>query len=272
MTRISDALVYLWGDDDDTAISQLAAEFTSARDAHLTGVFVVPEMPEGLIKSFQPPKEVRDAYAASKQRQIDHARAAFEKGVSSVHKKTAFFSHRGNMLESIYARARCSDVVIIRSQRDDSHRNRQSLFNEALIHSGAPFLILPPELTAVPSAKRVVIAWNGSREASLAVRTSMDILRAAEVVVVVNAGNAESEDLGIEVDLCEHLSHHGVNVEAKHSDSRDVAEVIEEVADDIMADLVVCGAWGHIRLREMLVGGVTHKLLHKSPLALWTMH
>lgn len=272
MNQVNDVLVFLWGDDDDENITQTAAGFAERNDALLTGFFVFSDMPESILKNIAPPQAVRDAYAAHAREMTNKCRDSFVGALEHSSVNSSFFARTGNVLELMQSRARSSDVVVIRSQRDARFRHRQMLLNDALITTGTPFLIMPPDINKPPTAKRVVIAWNGSRESALAVRTSMDILRAAEVVCVVNVADETRGELGVEVDLCEHLVRHGINVEARHIDSGDVVESITEVADDMMADLIVCGAWGHTRLREMVVGGATRKLLQHSELAVWMMH
>lgn len=272
MNQVNDVLVFLWGDDDDEKIAQIAAEFAERNDAHLTGFFVYSDMPESILKNIALPQAVKDTYAAHATETTGQCQETFNKALEHSSVKSSFFARTGNVLELMQSRARSCDVVVIRSQRDVRNRHRQILLNDALISTGAPFLVVPPNIHKAPTAKRVVVAWNGSRESALAVRTSMDILRAAETVCVVTVAEENRGELGIEVDLCEHLARHGINVEARHSESGDVVESIAAVADDMMADLVVCGAWGHTRLREIIVGGVTRKLLHHSELAVWMMH
>jgi|GEM_PF-3946910 len=272
MTQVNDVLVFLWGDDDDANITQVAAEFAERNDALLTGFFVVSNMPEALIKIIAPPKEVTDTYATHAKELSARCRESFEHALAQSKVRSSFFTRTGNVLELLCSRARSSDVVVVRSQRDARFRNRQMLLNEVLITTGSPFLVMPPDPHKPPTAKRVVIAWNGSRESALAVRTSMDILRTAEVVCVLTVADEIKGELGVEVDLCEHLVRHGINVEARHSESGDVVESITEVADDIGSDLIVCGAWGHSRLREIILGGVTQKILQHGELPVWMMH
>jgi len=272
MTQINDVLVFLWGNDDDQEISQIAADFAQRHDAHLTGCYIYPSMPEGLVRSFAPPQAVRDAYENHASEMARRSRDAFEKGLSGSSVRSSFFSRTGNILELMFSRARCSDVVVIRSQREEAFRNRQMLLNDALIKCGTPFLVIPPDVHKGPTGKRIVVAWNGSREAALAVKTAMTTLRAAETVLVLNVAEEKNDELGIEIDICEHLAHHGVNVEARHVVGEDVLESIDNVADDVMADLTISGAWGHTRLREIVVGGVTRKLLRRSDRAVWMMH
>jgi len=272
MNQVNDVLVFLWGDDDDADITRVAAEFAERNDALLTGFFVYSDMPESILKNIAPPLAVREAYASHAREMTSRCRESFEAALEKSSVKTTFFARTGNVLELMQSRARSCDVVIIRSQRDPKFRHRQMLVNDALITTGTPFLVIPPAVQKAPTAKRILIAWNGSREASLAVRTSMDLLRNAETVYVLSVADEKKGELGVEVDLCEHLVRHGIGVEARHSESGDVIESIQQVADDTMADLVVSGAWGHTRLREIIVGGVTRNLLHNTYLPVWLMH
>ncbi len=114
--------------------------------------------------------------------------------------------------------------------------------------------------------RRVLIAWNGSREACRAVTDAMPFLTAAEHVTVMavnpmvdERGHGEAPG----ADLAAFLAHHGVNVEAQadRTPVRDIGEeLLSRVADD-EADLLVMGAWGHSRAREWVMGGVTRTML-----------
>ena len=143
--------------------------------------------------------------------------------------------------------------------------------------SPRPVLTTPSKGPHADLGRRILIAWNGSREAARATHDALPFLIAAESVVVLTvdaAGDAHSPGANIAT----HLARHGVNVDlhkrtsvrhppaqARRAAKMNVGEVILSAAADYNADLLVIGAYGHSRLRETVLGGVTrHVLSHMS--------
>ncbi len=114
--------------------------------------------------------------------------------------------------------------------------------------------------------RRVLVAWNASREATRAVTDAMPFLEHAGLVTVLTA-NARTTDMGHGdlpgADIALHLARHGVRAEAAptHSGDVDVGEWLLSRAADLEVDLMVMGAYGHSRLRELVMGGATRSIL-----------
>jgi len=273
MSEINDVLVYLWGDDSDATTVTSAAEFAASHEAHLTAALVHPGLPRALVEFFQPPVQTREAYEAFAQHATVRARSEFDQAVARFGVKSSFFSRTGKTVDLLISRARCADVVVIQNQRDAEMDYRKMMFNDFLLKSGSPFLVLPPQAEkSSMQTKNVLVAWDGSKQAALAVRTAIDVLRAAEDVKILNVSQAVEGQLGIEVDLAEHLSHHGINIEAKHAIGNDVANEIKRLSAESNADLIVMGGWGHTRIQEWILGGVTRQMLTTSNTPIWMMH
>jgi len=142
------------------------------------------------------------------------------------------------------------DVAIVRD-----------FFASLLLDSGRPLLLVPPGFEWRP-AKRVVVAWRPRREAARALHDAMPFLRAAETVDVMEV--EEGGDGALQgADIAAHLARHGLNVNVFvrpwHEES--VALTLVRHAQDHGAELLVAGGYGHSRLREWVMGGVTRDLL-----------
>ena len=136
---------------------------------------------------------------------------------------------------------------------------------DLVLLSGRPVLVAPPAGGEL-KATRIVVAWKDSREARRAVADAMPFLKRAEEVVVIEACDAEQiGDAQYRTgDVAQYLRRHGVKARplAKAVAPDRVATELNIEAQALDADLIVCGAYGHTRFQEWVLGGVTHDLLH----------
>lgn len=136
----------------------------------------------------------------------------------------------------------------------------------------APVLAVPQSLPKLDTAGSVLIAWNGSPESAAAVRSALPILKQASDVRLLQVQDLFSpypSDLA-----ARYLARHGVEVEIMQRRPIDgsVSEIIQSTALQLGVSTIVMGAYGHSRLREFLLGGVTRDLLAKSQTPLLLAH
>ena len=175
--------------------------------------------------------------------------------------------------EWICDQARAADLVVA-SRRDNDGGAAEWMKPDPadlVMNLGRPLLLLPPR--AEPSAiRRVVIAWKNTREARRTVWDSLPLLKAAEDVVVVALGrDADREGAG---DVSDYLRLHQVEsrFDVRTSPCESVAYELTQVASQVEADLLVCGAYGHSRGREWFFGGVTRERLAEAKLPCLLSH
>ena len=133
-----------------------------------------------------------------------------------------------------------------------------------LFDSGRPVIFVPFIQQAGLKLDRVMVCWDGSRAATRAIADALPFLRKAKQVEIVMVANGRSKSDEIPgADLGQHLARHGLKVEVKRitSPDIDVASTILSYAADSSADMIVMGGYGHSRLREFILGGVTRGLL-----------
>jgi nucleotide-binding universal stress UspA family protein len=131
--------------------------------------------------------------------------------------------------------------------------------------AGVPVLALPPDPPR-DIGPVVLVAWKNSREAARAAHDALPLLRAAERVVLCAVGEGEGTAAGLE-DAAAMLDRHGVPVRPERVGGTDAGagEVLLAQAAAHRADLLVMGAYGHSRLRELVLGGATrHVLWHAT--------
>ena len=152
---------------------------------------------------------------------------------------------------------------------------RRGALDRALIESGVPVLILPPEWSPGPVGQNVVIAWNGGREALRAVHDAMPLLERARKVVVF-AFSARPSDLRASAALLlEHLQRHGVVAHVSdwtNTGDMTAIDALFASLDTQDSDLIVAGAFGHSRVYEELFGGVSLDLMRQQSLPVLMSH
>lgn len=172
----------------------------------------------------------------------------------------------GDLIDALALHGRYSDALVV-SQRDPEGDYTPSDMPDRLILSvGRPVIVVPYVGRYATVGQNVIVAWDASRLATRAVNDALPILQAAKKVTII-ALNPHGGDQGhgemVSADIALHLARHGVKAEATyvHVDDIEVGDMLLSRAADAGADMIVMGAYGHRRLRELVMGGVTQHLL-----------
>ncbi len=138
--------------------------------------------------------------------------------------------------------------------------------DEIIIATGRPVLMVPYAGTFDTVGRRVLVAWDGTREAARAANDAFPLLENAEAVTVMFVGARETalaEQRPSIERMVHHLQRHGIPARTEETLQGDlrISDVLLSRAADLAADLLVAGAYHHSQLREALVGGVSRELL-----------
>jgi nucleotide-binding universal stress UspA family protein len=170
--------------------------------------------------------------------------------------------------EALATNARYADLVILGQADPDDAEGPQYLPEEVTLNSGRPSLVIPYIGPAATLGQRVTVAWDAGREAARAVNDALPILARAQAVGVVTVNPSDKpfghgEQPGADIAL--HLARHGIKVEVQQVESRevDVANTILSHIADRSSDVLVMGAYGHSRLRELVLGGATRTICRR---------
>jgi nucleotide-binding universal stress UspA family protein len=149
---------------------------------------------------------------------------------------------------------------------------QEAAFESALFRSGRPVLLLPKGWRGQTLGKRILLAWNGKREAARALADAEAFFEDADSIHVVTVDGIApfegAEEPGVEI--AAHLARHGLNVELRQVESagRAAEAVLVDEARGVGADMMVLGGFGHSRFRQFVFGGVTRALSRSAPLPL----
>jgi len=182
-----------------------------------------------------------------------------------------------DLISHISERARYADIAVL-GQADPEHPLFDTLANlpeRVMLASGRPVIIVPHTDRRDTIGKRILIAWNESREAARAVADAMPLLEHAEAVTVLTVA-PEREDRFHEPahHLAQQLAQHGIRAETSKLTASDIeaGDLILSRADDLGCDLLVMGGYGHSRTRELILGGATRGILQTMTLPVLMSH
>lgn len=172
--------------------------------------------------------------------------------------------------------ARTSDLVIAGQPASMDSVDAELLIG-ALFGGGRPCLMIPRWIKPHTWGKRVFIAWKGTPEAARAVAGALPFIRKAENVRICCAnprGEREGEDEASLNRLATYLMRHGANVEPVVSATswEGADKLIMSEIEGFNADLVVMGGYGHSRVRELVFGGLTEKMVREANTAVLFAH
>ncbi len=266
---LKDILVYVDGSRETPATLAAACGLAHDHDAHLTGLAVdrPPEIPG--YAAIEIPPSALEIIQAQRKETAATARELFEKTVAAagITDRSRWSLAKGMPLESLALRSRYSDLVVVSQVRPDSQSgSAEDMVDDLILVSGRPVLVIPYIGAPDKIGRKVLVAWNASREAARAVADAMPVLESAESVEVFAVEpNGIGDAPG--ADIAEHLARHGVKATATRTAGLDidVGDVLLNQVADTGADLIVMGAYGHSRMRELVLGGATrHMLQHMT--------
>lgn len=185
------------------------------------------------------------------------------------------FTERGIHLKLLVQYAPFADLAIISQSPTQSFEDKLRLHlpDHLPMLAGCPVFVVPYENAPKTIGKRILVAWKTSPESGRAVGYALPFLKTAESVTVLTV-DPPDHDYVPGTAVARRLARHGVKVETRSdlADDSQTGKIICQTAIDLNCDLVVMGAYGKSRLRELLLGGVTHHALTHTRVPLLLSH
>jgi nucleotide-binding universal stress UspA family protein len=259
----------------------VAIQLAATLQAHLTAVYVVPEFIAAGFAGAYLNADLQSAIGRELGDRGKAALAAFEEAArrQAISYETRLeLGYEAEFADLLALHARYADLMILgQPDPDDDSAGGRHLPERVVLGSGRPALMLPYIGARLTIGQRVAIAWDASREAARAVADAMPFLAQARAVTVVLV-NPRPSWLGHGAepgaDIALHLARHGIKVEVKRIEAPDLDPadaLLAHIADDSI-DLLVMGLYGHSRLRETVLGGVSRKMLQSMTVPVLMAH
>jgi nucleotide-binding universal stress UspA family protein len=264
---IKDIVVNLSVSQEVGPAGDYAVSVASAFKAHLTGIAfvydpVVPVSGTGYIPAEIIETQQADNETAAKAAIARFSAATKREGLSAEPLTvTASLAGAGDQFARV---ARRFDLAIVDQSRPETSSMEEVIAEATLFGSGRPMIVVPYIQKGLLKLDNVMVCWDGSRQAARAIADAMPLLVKAgsvEIVIIANERGKQDEIEG--ADMGEHLARHGLKIDVNRiaGGNIDVADALLSHAADSGADFMVMGGYGHSRLREFVLGGVTHTIL-----------
>lgn len=256
------------------AASSLAARF----NCPLTGGFAYSsKLPRYVVADAITPisQGVLEAYLAEQAEAIaaasGAARDVFMANLSNKAIATRWLDVETD--DQLLATAKRHDLVILPPEIKPSFSDHVIAAEAVGMASGGPIIILKHGGFPVPFGKKILIGWKETREAMRAVRDAWPLLETAEEIHFLHVSRDASSELDASMQRL--FEDHGCPAPRLHVDRNDdapVEDLIRLHAGRTGADLIVLGLYGHSRVRELVMGGVSRGLLADPPMPLFMSH
>jgi nucleotide-binding universal stress UspA family protein len=258
----------------------VASNLARSFGAHLSGVYAIPPALTAMMMmaEYFPAELVAEQEERERER-AKEAKAIFDKYMADAGIAAEWRQREGALARVVAMNARYADIAVL-SQADASSEyagEAMELPADVALTAGRPVLVIPYIGAWKTLGSHVLVGWNASRESTRAVNDALPLLQRAKKVTVLAINPERGVDAHGEVpgaDIALHLARHGVKAEASQTVAGDidVGDVILSRASDLGADLIVIGAYGHSRVREIVLGGVTRHLLQHMTVPILMSH
>ena len=266
-------VLFIDGRTQTAGILEFAGTLAQEHGARLISVFMRPEPTATTPEMFARGEGILNVIEVHQAQiegiEADH-RAQFEDiirrhGIWSEWRSLPYLS------SDVAVHAYYADLVVIaRPESPGQTAGPPGLAESLVLSSGRPIIVFPPR-GKVSRLRRILVAWNATRESIRAVGDALPLLvkaEAVEILVVDHQRHPEGHGQEPGADIARHLARHGAQVQVRRlsSGGKAVGRLLLSQAAAFGADLLVMGAYGHTQLREWMFGGVTRTVLYEADL------
>jgi nucleotide-binding universal stress UspA family protein len=273
ISKLGEIVVFIDGRTETAGILEFAGILAQEHGARVISVFMQPEPTVTPAETFARGKgmeSIIEVHRAQLERIEAEHRAQFENivrrcGIRSEWRSLPYLS------SEVGVHAYYADLVVIaRPESAGPSTGPPGLAESLVLSSGRPIIMFPARGT-VSQVRRILVAWNATRESIRAVADALPLLvkaKAVQVLVVDHERNRAGHGQDPGADIARHLARHGAHVEVLRlsSEGEEVGRLLLSKAAAFGADLLVMGAYGHSHLREWMFGGVTRTVLYEAVL------
>jgi nucleotide-binding universal stress UspA family protein len=247
------------------AAATYAISLAESFGAYVAGVAFAYEPVLPAIVGGGIPESVIEEQREENEKAAKAAVAQFEAAAKAVpHETRVVPASLAGAADTFGEIARVFDLAIVGQSERDRVGPEELIVEGALFGSGRSMIVVPADHTGGLKLDRVLICWNGGRNAARATGNALPFLERAKAVEIITVGTeATAAAEASAADLGKHLARHGINAQVKRIEPGNlrVSAAILDYAAKSGANMLVMGGYGHSRLREFILGGTTRGVL-----------
>lgn len=274
---IKNVFVHLDSAEDCEHRLNVAVDLAVRHEAHLSGIYQVPDI--NLSNYMTPDLGVTslDKWVAKIDSEKYAIEEKFQTATATNGLSAEWIESEGYFAKSLPTRAHYADLIVAGQSSLKPTDQRAPHLEAFVLEAGRPVVVVPTIGPRPSVATHILVAWDETKESARAVHDALPLLTLASKVSVftIETGSqwAQRAD-AVAATLCHHLARHGVNAEAHHEvePEMSVAECLLSRAADLGSDLIVMGAYGHSRVRELVLGGTTRSILNEMTVPVLFSH
>jgi nucleotide-binding universal stress UspA family protein len=264
-------MVSLASDQSNDHCLAIAGEMVERFDARAVGIAAAEFSPPLYFTSGEQADRLIEQGRNAIKTRLSELEAEFRKVMNRGAKQVEWRSNMEMPVRFVARQARAADIVVIGQSRGSAFTDPFARVNpsDLVMQAGRPLLVVPEALNWL-DLRSVLVAWKDTPEARRAIVDSLPLLRKAKdvtIVEIIEDGGSHEAALQRTADVVTWLSHHSIVASAlvPEGSSESVATVaLDRIASSVGAGVVVAGAYGHSRLREWVLGGMTQHLATES--------
>ncbi len=270
-----DILVHVRAASGNSLAAKAALAIARRTPCYLYGMQIAPlggivfSTPETAVFQAQ---DADDLFRAAQARQ-----SWWEQILANGAASGEWLAAQGEPVEALCHAARWCDLIVAdRPTSNPEAPTGWGTVSRTVFGAGIPVVVVPQAAEIASLGERVLIAWNRSRESTLAIRGALPLLKTAQQIVVLD-GMPNEDRLGARhlppFDLAAYLARHEVNAQFRRfAPKGEFGANILAAARETESDMIVMGAWGNSRITELVLGGATRHLFQNSELPLFVAH
>lgn len=261
-------LLLVHQDAGQEARLQVALDLTRALSGHLTCLDVTP-----FPLLFDQGMSMAPAVMVDEAEQEADNKARLQRRLQAEDICWSWQDLRDDFVPCVLDAAATADLIVLNRKLDSASRpDMRAITSTILTHCPALIVAVDETCKSLDVGMPALIAWNGSEEAMHAMQRALPLLRLASTIRIFQVGPIREWEIGAE-EAALYLSRHGIDSEVEVApDSNYATADICDAALRLGAAYCVMGAFGHSRIRESLLGGVTRDLLSEAPFPLMMAH
>jgi len=273
---IKDMIVNLSLTENGSVVGTYAASITAAMEAHLTGVAIIYDPVVPIPVGGYIPADVIETQRVGNETAAESAINSFTAASSRAGTSAEPLTLRASFAKAAdrFARmARRFDLAIV--GQPEMGKMEWNIGETTLFGSGRPMIAVPYIQKEPFKVDNVMICWDGGRAAARAIGDAIPIIRGSERIEIVMVTNDPGKQYDIEgADIRQHLVRHGLKADVQRipGGNIEVADALLSYAADSAADFMVMGGFGHSRVREFMLGGVTRSIFQSMTVPVLLSH